>query len=38
LSSHDVCTAIADALAAPPRPARAVDSGPAFARQLLGVR
>ncbi len=38
LSSQDVSTAIADALAAPPRTARAVDSGPAFARQLLGVR
>jgi glycosyltransferase involved in cell wall biosynthesis len=38
LSPHDVSTAIADALAVPPRPARAVDSGPAFARQLLGPR
>ena len=37
LSPYDVSTAIADALAAPQRPARAVDSGPAFARQLLGA-
>jgi glycosyltransferase involved in cell wall biosynthesis len=37
LSSDDVSTAIEDALAAPPRAARAVDSGPAFARQLLGA-